>query len=72
MNFLHDLKEAQYIWQSLMGLSWIAFALYMFCKPDANLICDTVPAIFMLITGSVCVFFGVEAYLLRDDPEIWR
>ncbi|MBP9091316.1 hypothetical protein KBI23_09820 [bacterium] len=72
MNFLHALKEAQYIWQTLMGLSWLALSLYMFCKPDANLICDTVPAIFMFVTGSVCVFFGVEAYLLRDDPEIWR
>ena len=72
MNYLHRLKEAQYIVQTLMGLSWLGFAIYLFCKPDADLICDTIPAIFMIITGSVCVFFGIEAYLLRDDPEIWR
>ncbi|GEM_PF-790904 len=68
----HGLKKAMYILQSMLGLSWVIMSLFMFFKPGANLLADTLPACVLLFAGTVCIFFGVEAFLLRKDPEIWK
>lgn len=68
----HGLKKAMYILQSLLGLSWVIMALFMFFKPDANLLYDSFPACVLLFAGTTCIYLGVEAFLLREDPEIWR
>jgi len=67
----HDFDFLQYLLQPLLGVSWVILALFMFYRPHPNLLFDTIPAIILTIAGLSCIILGVEAYLLREDPEIW-
>jgi predicted phage tail protein len=75
MNFsYHEMKEALYILQSVLGVLLIIISITLFNTGGGVLhpICNVVPAVVLMVIGSSCVFFGVETYLLRDDPDIWR
>jgi len=69
-----NLKEALYVMHVLLGVSLIIAAVVLFntTASATEPICYTLPAIVLVIVGVGCVFFGVETYLLRDDPDIWR
>lgn len=75
MNFTyHDIKEALYVLQTLLGLVLIVVSVNLLNTTAAAIhpICHIVPAVTLMSVGIVCVFFGVGTYLLRDDPDIWR
>ena len=69
-----DLKWALYIMQVLLGGSLIIASAVLFNTTAlaTEPICYIVPGAIMMIVGISCLFFGVETYLLRDDPDIWR
>jgi uncharacterized membrane-anchored protein YitT (DUF2179 family) len=68
------LKEAVYVMQVLLGVSLITASVFLFNNTSlaTEPICYIVPGTILMIVGLSCVFFGVETYLLRDDPDIWR
>ncbi len=47
-------------------------SLWLFFKPDANLLFDTLPGIFLFVAGVADIYLGVDAYLLRKEPDMWR
>lgn len=69
-----NLKEALYVMHVLLGVSLIIAAVVLFntTASATEPICYILPGIVLVIVGVGCVFFGVETYLLRDDPDIWR
>ena len=75
MNFRYqDLKVAIYILQTLLGFVLLSASVTLFSTTAAAVdpLCYIIPAIVLTVVGVGCVFFGVETYLLRDDPDIWR
>jgi hypothetical protein len=74
VNFsYHDYKEALYVLQTLFGFLFVFMAFLLNTTAPAGLeVFHIVPAIILVIVGIGCIFFGVETYLLRDDPDIWR
>jgi len=69
-----NLKEAVYIMLVLLGVMLIIAAVVLFNTTSfaTEPICYILPGTIVMIVGIICVFFGVETYLLRDDPDIWR
>lgn len=75
MNFsYHDFKEALYVLQTVLGLFFVCIGVLLLntTATASHEIFHVVPALILVIVGTVCVFFGVETYLLRDDPDVWR
>ncbi len=70
----HDLKVALYCSMTVLGAVLMAFAAYMFRRGQSDLdpFTYTLPAIILAMVGFFCLVFGIETYLLRDDPEIWQ
>lgn len=74
MNFsLHDLKESLYILETLFGVFLLALAYFALERALASpdVLFYLIPGLALLAAGGACVFFGIEAYILREDPEIW-
>lgn len=75
VNFSYqDVKKALYLVQTLLGINLIIVSTYLLTTTNAAIhqICQIVPAVISMIAGIACVFFGIETYMLRDDPDIWR
>lgn len=70
----HELKELIYIGETALGAVFIAASMYQLHISAAamNPISHVLTALILLVVGVGCVFFGVETYLLREDPDIWR
>jgi len=68
----HQFNEVQYILQFILGVVWFGMSLWLFFKPDANLLFDTLPGIFLFVAGVADIYLGVDAYLLRKEPDMWR
>ncbi len=71
---IHELKKALFVLQILIGIFLIGVSIYLFQSADleAEPISQLLTGIILLVVGICSTFFGVETYLLRDDPEIWR
>lgn len=75
VNFsYHELKKVLYLVQSLVGIVLIVYSAILFSTSAEHVepICYLIPAGVLAVVGVFCLFFGVETYLLRDDPDIWR
>lgn len=70
----HELKELIYIGEAALGVVFIGASMYQLHISAAamNPISHIATALILLVVGVGCVFFGVETYLLREDPDIWR
>ena len=69
-----DIKGTLYAVQTLVGLLLLTAALYLFHLMPTSFepISYAIPGVILLVVGGGCTFFGIETYLLRDDPDIWR
>lgn len=65
-------KKAIYLVMLFLGAVWLTMSVSLFMKPFANPLSDYIPAWALLVAGVACIYFGIESYLLREDPEIWR
>lgn len=65
----YELKRIVYIMIAILGITLIAVSMIEFGKvlDLGSFLAGTV----CLISGAVMVFFAVETYLLRDDPDVW-
>ncbi len=70
----HELKELLYIGLSLIGglLTILSFYQFHLASSASDPFVNILTAMILAIVGSVCIFFGIETYILRDDPDIWR
>lgn len=70
----HTLKSAIYVSLSLFGTSLLFIAWYLkkLAPYSSDPAFDTVPAIILTLVGMTCIFFGVQTFFLRDDPDIWE
>jgi len=74
MNFSNrDLLTALYCFIAILGLILIGFAWYVWAQSEAaqEPFSYWVTAIVLLIVGIVLVMFGIETYIVRDDPDVW-
>jgi hypothetical protein len=69
-----DIKGTLYVVLTLVGLGFLPSAFYCFSLMSASVdpVTYLIPGVILLFVGSVSTFFGLETYLLRDDPDIWR
>lgn len=75
MNFTYrDLKGTLYLLETLLGVVLIGAAIvFINATPLASHpLWYVFPGAILLMVGIACVFFGIETYFLRDDPDIWR
>jgi hypothetical protein len=75
MHFsIHDIKAALYVLQTLIGIFLLGLSICLFqtagsqLEPISQLVC----AVVIFAVGACSTFFGIETFLLRDDPDIWR
>jgi len=70
----HDLKEALYIVQTILGFLCVGLALFMLQSSGGLIdsICSIISGLILLCVGIFALFFGLETFLLRDDADIWR
>lgn len=70
----HELKEMLYKGQTILAAFFILVAFYQFYLATSTLnpISHILTALILTFVGGICLFFGIETYNLRDDPEIWR
>jgi hypothetical protein len=74
MITIHDLKEAMYIVQTVLGFLCLGLALFLLQSGGSLIdsICSIMSGLILMVVGIFAIFFGLETYLLRDDPDIWR
>jgi len=69
----HDLKEALYIVQTILGFLCVGLALFVLQScGQTDSISSIISGLILLFVGIFAIFFGLETYLLRDDADIWR
>ena len=75
MNFSkHDVLLALYCFISFLGVVLIGFAWYCWRQAQTaeEPISFWLAAIILLIVGAALILFGLETYVFRDDPDVWR
>ncbi len=69
-----ELRKLLYCLQAAMGCLFLVLAWHLLC--EARVAVDALSLIvsgaILSIVGSACIVFGLDTYLLRDDPDIWR
>jgi len=74
MNFsLHNLKLSLYVLETLFGVVLLVLA-YLSLKlalTSSEGLFYVIPGLVLFSMGVACLMFGIEAYILRDDPDIW-
>jgi hypothetical protein len=70
----HELKKL--IYEVETGLGIVAFVAAWFLTRNpvtaSTPVCAMLPATVLVLSGFICLLFGLTTYLLRDDPDIWR
>lgn len=68
-----ELKRILFIGQTVLGLIFLAISWFQFqiAANDAEAILNFIVAVTLLTAGFLCVLFGIDALLLRDEPDIW-
>lgn len=66
-----EMKEAVYIMMALLGLVLLAIAFIPF-GTGVTPITQQCTSLFLLFAGSLCLFFSLTTFIIRDDPDVWR
>lgn len=74
MDGYKTLKKYIFICEGLMGvlLIWLAWQSARTADIACHSFFNQIPSMILLIMGIVCLMFGLDAMLLRDDPDVWR
>ncbi|MDZ4837649.1 MAG: hypothetical protein SGJ27_28010 [Candidatus Melainabacteria bacterium] len=69
-----ELKRILYIGQTVLGLIFLAISWFQFhvVVDDAESVLNFIVAITLLTAGFLCVLFGLDALILRDESDIWQ
>jgi len=67
-----DLKFLLYSAETFLGLFLLVAGSRFLSMAGEDLLSYGIAGIVLLFVGLGCVFFGCEAYLLRDDEDVWR
>lgn len=69
-----ELRILLYAAQAVLGLFLVALACHLFtaCDTIQQPISQLVSGVVLFAVGLGCALFGLEAFLLRDDPDLWR
>lgn len=70
----HELRELCYVGQALLGFLFLGASIYQLdvAHVAAAPLFHMVTGLVLQVVGIGCLFFALEAYLLRDDPDIWN
>lgn len=74
-NFSYpDLKATLYVVLAVGGIALLGAALHYLdlAVADPDPVTYSIAALTLLVVGVVSIFFSVESFYLRDDPDIWR
>ncbi len=71
---IFELKQLVYIGLTGLGFLLLLAGVYQYnlAGVAAEPITHIITAVILFGVGTLCVFFGFETYILRDDPDIWR
>jgi hypothetical protein len=69
-----ELKRILYIGQTVLGLIFLAISWFQFhiAVNDGEGALNFIVAITLLSAGFLCVLFGLDAFLLKDEADIWK
>ena len=69
-----ELKRILYIGQAVLGFIFLGFAWFQFhiALTDSDAVLNFIVALTLLVAGFLCVLFGLDAFLLREDMDIWN
>lgn len=69
-----ELRILLYWAQTVLGLLFLALAYNLLVTADTvpEPLCNVVPGIILLGVGLGCTLFGLDTFLLKDDPDLWR
>ena len=69
-----EMKLALYGLETVLGVLLVIAALVFFGQSQSaqEPITYLFPAVVLMCVGFICVLFGIETYLMREDPDIWR
>lgn len=67
-----EIKKALYSFEGALGVLflWLAYRTATISTEHALL--DLPLALILATVGCTCFMFAIEAFFLRDDPDIWR
>ncbi|MBX3073231.1 hypothetical protein KF728_14610 [Candidatus Obscuribacterales bacterium] len=68
-----ELKKLLYVGQTLLGVLFVVLAWFQFgaSMNAAEGILNFIVALTLLVAGFLCILFGLDAYLLRGEADIW-
>ncbi len=52
-----------------LGFSWYCWKLSIMAEEPVSY---WIASIVLLIVGIALIMFGLETYIFRDDPDVWR
>jgi len=69
-----ELKEILYFAITFLGIIFLLAGIYQYLQAlwATVPITHMVTSFILCVMGIICVMFGIETYMLRDDPDIWR
>lgn len=70
----YELKKVIYIALAILGVALTTIAIFEFAKIGAANINPTswLTGMVCMLSGAGMIFFSIETFLLRDDPDVWR
>lgn len=68
-----ELKRILYIAQTVLGLVFLAISWFQLhvAVNNSDAVLNFIVGITLVTAGFLCVLFGLDALLLRDEPDIW-
>jgi hypothetical protein len=74
MEGYKTIKKYIYAFETLMGVLFLCLAWEM--ARAAEMVCHSIfcliPSAILVVSGIAAILFGLDAYFLRDDDDIWR
>lgn len=69
-----DLKTILYCLGTICGVAMLLLSCHLFRIADAapDPASYLISAMVLLVVGLITILFGLDTFLLRDDPDIWR
>jgi uncharacterized membrane protein len=69
-----ELKRILYILQTLLGFVLLAISRSQFHAPvnESEAVVNFIVSLVLFTAGCLCIVFGLDAFLLRGEPEIWK
>ena len=69
-----DLKKLIYIGETVLGVLLLVLALHQLhlASVSADPLSNAITAAILFAVSTACLVFGIDTFILREDPDVWR